>query len=225
MERRLLRYEVRASKRGDKKIVEGVAARYDTLSHRMPTGAGGYFRERIAKGAFKRILATAPDCVALMNHDVNKPLGRTGPGTLKLREVPTGLGFTCELPDTSYGNDLYESVTRGDMNQCSFAFSLGDGDDSWDDEEDPEERGRVAVRTIKNFASLMDISIVTNPAYPGTSVDARSLELIEVRSRFEPTREQVAEAIRKTEHALAEMHRRDADDALARERRKSLLDF
>lgn len=187
MERRVLRYEFRASKSLSGKMkVAGYAARYNTLSHPIPDGTGGSFRERIARGAFNRVLRSKNlDCVALMNHDANKPLGRTTAGTLELEGDNDGLAFTCDLPDTSYGRDLYESVKRGDMNQCSFAFNLDAEDQSFDDEDDPDKRGKkTIVRTIKNFRDLFDVSIVTNAQYPGTSVDARSLELVgaEVRS-------------------------------------------
>ncbi len=172
MERRVLTYEFRASKRNDKMLVAGYAARYNTLSHPIPDGMGGSFRERIAKGAFNRVLRGRDlDCVALLNHDKNKPLGRTTSGTLELEGDNDGLAFTCDLPDTSYGRDLYESVKRGDMNQCSFAFNLDDGDQSFHEEDDPDTRGKKSlVRTIKNFRDLFDVSIVTNAQYPGTSV-------------------------------------------------------
>lgn len=45
---------------------------------------------------------------------------------------------------------------------------------------------RAIVRSIKGFSKLLDVSIVTSPAYPGTSVDARNLVVTgEVRSRLE----------------------------------------
>jgi uncharacterized protein len=192
MERRVLRYEFRATKSlSGKMTVAGYAARYNTLSHPIPDGVGGSFRERIAKGAFTRVLRTKNlDCVALMNHDANKPLGRTTAGTLELEGDNDGLAFSCDLPDTSYGRDLYESVKRGDMNQCSFAFNLNDEDQSFDEEEDPETRGKkTIVRTIKNFASLFDVSIVTNAQYPGTTVDARNqADFAEVRSFLQARR-------------------------------------
>lgn len=180
MERRVLKYEFRTSETPSGKMrVAGYAARYNTLSHPIPDGVGGQFYERIAKGAFSRCLRSKDlDCVALMNHDENKPLGRTTAGTLELEEDNDGLAFSCDLPNTSYSRDLYESVKRGDMNQCSFAFNLADGDDEWEQDED-----RKLVRTIKNFATLFDVSIVTNAQYPGTSVDARNVVVgAEVRS-------------------------------------------
>lgn len=231
MERRVLTYEFRASKRNDKMVVAGYAARYNTLSHRMSDGMGGQFRERIAKGAFNKILRANPDCVALLNHNANYPLGRTTSGTLELEGDDDGLGFSCDLPETSYGRDLYESVKRGDMNACSFAFNLDGEDQSFDEEEDPETRGKkVIVRTIKNFRALYDISIVTNPAYPGTSVDARGLEVIgaEVRSVLKARRKPNWGSKRlppgkSMEDMAADERARKAADASVIARRKALL--
>src|SRR5207248_10157911 len=96
-----------------------------------------------------------------------------------------GLEFSCDLPDTQTGQDLRESIKRGDVRDMSFAFELGVGDDSFANEEDPEDRSRIVVRTISNFRKLHDVSLVTSPAYPGTQVDARNVVAAEVRSFVE----------------------------------------
>jgi hypothetical protein len=187
MEKRFFQLsELRASKSGSKKV-SGYAARYNVLSHMLP----GEFKERIAKRAFDKVLAGNPDTVCTFNHDNNQVMGRTSSGTLQLRGDDYGLGFTCDLPNTSAARDLHELVTRGDVKECSFAFMLGDEDQDWNEEDDLEnERGssvgraaRVIVRTIKNFSKLVDVSLVTSPAYPGTQVDARNIVTAEVRSR------------------------------------------
>jgi HK97 family phage prohead protease len=159
--------------------VSGRAASYDVLSHNL-----GNFKERIKRGAFNRILATNPDVTMLFNHS-GIPLGRTTSGTLQLRGTDAGLEFDCELPDTQTGRDLRESVKRGDLTACSFAFELENGVDDEYGYEDEERGGYVAVRTIKNFKALHDVSIVTSAAYPGTQVDARNMVAAEVRSRVE----------------------------------------
>jgi HK97 family phage prohead protease len=209
MEKRVQLYgsEVRASKSGNKMRVTGIAARYGVLSHPLPAGnSGKTFRERIAKRAFDGVLADPKlDCILSVNHDNDKVLGRTTSGTLRLRGTDQGLAFDCDLPDTQVGRDTYELVKRGDLNQCSFQFELGERSDEWSEEEEIEDekdlglRGRVAkavkkiaVRTIKSFRKLHDVSICTFAAYPGTSVDSRNLVAAECRSHVEristPTR-------------------------------------
>jgi len=193
MEKRILSsaHEIRANKTGDRMSVSGYAARYNVLSHRLKPG----FKERIAPGAFDRILATKPDVVALFNHNPDQVLGRTTSGTLRLNADKVGLAFELDLPNTTIGRDVYESVKRGDLNGCSFAFGVGQRMDEFSEEDEDDDEGmyralkrkvKQIVRTIRDFANLMDISIVTTPAYPGTSVDARyELVAAECRSRVE----------------------------------------
>src|SRR5882724_9266601 len=194
MEKRILSnaHEIRANKTGDRMSVSGYAARYNVLSHMLKPG----FKERIASGAFDRVLATKPDVVALFNHNPDQVLGRTTSGTLRLNADKVGLAFELDLPNTTIGRDVYESVKRNDLNGCSFAFALGERMDEFSEEdEDEDERGlyssikrkaKQIIRTIRNFKQLLDISIVTTPAYPGTSVDARhELVAAECRSRVE----------------------------------------
>jgi uncharacterized protein len=192
MEKRFLATEVRASKNGNKRTIKGYAARYNVLS-----GDLGGFRERIASGAFQRILATNPDVVCLFNHSNDFILGRTSSGTLRLSENSRGLSFECDCPNTQVGNDTYESVQRGDLNGCSFAFAVDNERmcNYIEEEIEDEDRGvrgtlkravRTIVRTIRDFADLIDVSVVTHPAYPQTSVDTRHLLVgAEVRSRVE----------------------------------------
>ncbi len=196
MERRVIKLnEVRASESGKERRLTGYAARYGVLSKVLP-GPSGNFRERIAAGAFDGILATKPDVVMTLNHDQNLILGRTGSGTLQLSADDKGLAYDCLLPNTTAGRDAYESVKRGDLNGCSFAFA--DVVDELSEEDEPPYRignnippgyigkaQRFIVRTIKAFRKLFDVSVVTDPAYAGTSVDARNLVAAEVRSRFE----------------------------------------
>jgi HK97 family phage prohead protease len=234
MENRILHAtEVRASRADGKMLVKGYAARYGVLSQLIPPG----FRERIAPGAFKRILAANPDCVMLFNHDQNVVLGRTTAGTLRLREDSKGLAFECDLPNTQAGRETYESVQRGDLNGCSFAFKLGPDMDSLQEEdvEDDSVRGAVkrkirqVVRTIRDFANLFDCSIVTNPAYAGTSVDARNLvAAAEMRSRIDAVRTPACSHAGR--HALVQrFHVREQrqareNSAIVLRRRRNLFD-
>ena len=185
--RRLVKTEVRASKVGDKKRLGGYAAKYGVRSHVI----GNQFREVINSGAFDRVLRSNPDTVALINHNTNLVLGRTTSGTLRLLSDAVGLAFDLDLPNTSYANDLYASVQRGDISGCSFAFAADPEkqhydhyDNEQDENPDDGDTRRLPLRVIQEFRALYDISLVTNPAYPETSVDARELELaVEARSR------------------------------------------
>jgi HK97 family phage prohead protease len=181
--------ELRAAKDG--KTISGLAATYNKLSSPIPAGrdSSRSFREKLAPGAFRSAVASGQDVTLLVNHDPDKLLGRTASGTLQLNDTKRGLEFRCSMPNTQLGNDTREMIERGDLNGCSFGFALGKRDDDWSEEEDDEEdlfgkddnnqkvqkRGKTLVRTIRNVSKLYDVSVVTRPAYNGTSVDCRSL--------------------------------------------------
>ena len=51
------------------------------------------------------------------------------------------------MPNTQIGRDVYESVKRGDLNGCSFAFELGErGDEEWNEEEEIEDEKELGIR-------------------------------------------------------------------------------
>ncbi|AQY37595.1 MULTISPECIES: HK97 family phage prohead protease [Bacillus cereus group] len=133
------------------------------------TTIGGWFDEVIEPGAFARSLSENGDIRALFNHNWDNVLGRTKSGTLRLEEDEKGLKFEIELPNTSVGRDLAESMSRGDINQCSFGFWITE--ENWDYNVEP------ALRTIKEV-ELYEISVVSIPAYDDTEVSlVRSKEI------------------------------------------------
>lgn len=138
----------------------GYAATFETLSEDL-----GGFKEKIRAGAFTNTINKA-DIRALWNHNPDFVLGRNKAGTLSLREDKQGLSIEIIPPDTSYARDLMESMKRGDVDQMSFGFRTLK--DEWD-ETDPQN----VVRTLVEV-ELYDVSPVTYPAYPTTSIGVRS---------------------------------------------------
>lgn len=129
----------------------------------------GEFTETVRPGAFTRALAERGDSIlALYDHERRSVLGRTGAGTLNLREDARGLAFSLDLPDTSLGRDLAVMVKRGDVNGCSFAFRVHDDGDAWD------MRDGVMHRELRSV-DLSEITITPQPAYADTSVAVRSM--------------------------------------------------
>lgn len=158
---RTLVAEIRAADPSEDGVLRfaGYAADFNVLSPDL-----GGFREQIAPGAFAGSLV-ADDIRALFNHDPNYVLGRNRAGTLRLSEDERGLHFDLDAPDAQWARDLHQSVKRGDVNQCSFAFEAIR--DQWRTVEGRDERTLLE-------AKLYDVSIVTYPAYPSTAVAARS---------------------------------------------------
>lgn len=156
--------EVREAQDGAGMAIRGYAALFESLSENL-----GGFREQILPGAFGGVLEN--DVRALMNHDENLVLGRTASGTLRISQDAHGLFYEVDLPDTQAARDLMTLIKRGDVTQSSFAFSVAAGGDSWAEDDE----GRI-VRTITKVGRLFDVSPVTYPAYPDTTVGARGLE-------------------------------------------------
>lgn len=141
---------IEARSDSDEMIIEGYAALYDNETNIGP------FKETISRGAFDEVLDN--DVRALMNHDPNYVLGRTGAGTLELELDDTGLKYRIKLGEQQYAKDLYESVKRGDISQSSFAFTIAE--QSWNENR--------TIRSVDKIASLLDVSPVTYPAYKDT---------------------------------------------------------
>jgi HK97 family phage prohead protease len=135
----------------------GYAAVFNEASLPLP------FIEKIAPGAFTKTLQETPDVRLLTNHE-GLPMARTKNGTMRLYEDETGLYFEAELANTQEARDLYTLVERGDVDQMSFAFRVIR--QNWS--KDRTERTLTEVSLADG-----DVSIVTYPAYPATSVEAR----------------------------------------------------
>ena len=149
---------------GTKKI-KGYAAVFGKRSVDL-----GGFVEIIKPGAFKNVLKGKPDVRALVNHDPSMVLGRTTAGTLRLSEDDKGLAVEIDPPDTQIARDLMASIGRGDVDQMSFAFRVGE--ERWTYPEADDDA--PVLREIREVSELMDVSAVTYPAYPDTTVAVRS---------------------------------------------------
>jgi HK97 family phage prohead protease len=167
LERRYVNAKIELRGTDAEPVVSGYAARFNELSEEL-----WGFKEKIAPGAFSEAIRGA-DIRALFNHDPSQIVARTKNNTLKVWEDEYGLRyeFTPNMKTTA-GRDLVEHLRRGDIDQSSFAFSMEGGVEEWDDS------GDMPVRILKKIGRLYDVSPVTYPAYPSTSVGLRSAEEI-----------------------------------------------
>ena len=166
VERRIVgAVEFRATDDEKKPQLQGYAAVFNKRSELI----FGEFVEIIEPGAFSEAIPKS-DIRALQNHDPNFVLGRTKSGTLEVSEDDVGLKTITTLPDTQYARDLLTVVRRGDVNQMSFSFTVAKGGVQWTVEDD-----ETIVRHILKVEELFDISPVTFPAYPDTSIAEREL--------------------------------------------------
>lgn len=143
--------------------LRGYAALFDTPAH----------GEVIRSSAFTRTLAHGADVRLLVNHD-GVPLARTKSGTMTLSVDERGLVVDVPQLDTANPTvqELVSAMSRGDIDQMSFAFIPV--------RESITEDGLRSVDECR----LMDCSVVTYPWYELTTVGLKSLDLAlaEVRS-------------------------------------------
>lgn len=166
IERRFVKGAQVRAKSGDKPGIEGYAAMFNEAYD------SGWFIETIKPGAFTRALKEGQDVRCLFNHNPDNLLARSKSDTLRMSEDSTGLHYDADLnTDTTIGADVRSMIERGDIDGCSFAFSVNK--QIWREEKDASGH-MVQYRDIEDL-DLFDVGPVTYPAYEGTSVSARSL--------------------------------------------------
>ena len=133
------------------------------------------------------------DVALLANHDFGMiPMARSRRNnensTMKLTPDQHGVAMRAVL-DTD-GNpkakEAYSAVNRGDITGMSFAFIVNE--ERWTDLDTDKP-----LRRIMSFSRIFEVSLVTNPAYEGTSVQAASEgdTLESVKASLESAREQL----------------------------------
>lgn len=138
-------------------------------------------KESFASRAFSyRIEREEEDIHLLVGHDYDKPLASRGTNTLDIRDDDEAVTFeariTPELEDVTHVRDALALLSSGLAVGISPGFRLPPEravpEPERVEEEDPSE-GSAIIRTVV-AALLYELSIVTRPAYPETSVEARA---------------------------------------------------
>lgn len=162
--------ELRFEEDGDGKQprVGGYAAVFNSPS--LDLGGGLVrFREQIAPGAFADALSTSDVPLLIEHRDL--ALADTKTKTLRLSEDKRGLKFDADLdPDDPDVRRIIPKLRRGTLRSMSFGFLVAEDGAKW------ERRDGGIFRTVTKVKELVDVSLVTQPAYPDTSVALRSLE-------------------------------------------------
>ena len=180
--------DVRFEETEDKMILEGYAIVFEqeTLIGDEERG----FIEVISRSALQETLMK--DVPLKYNHmDSFLILARTKNKSLTLSVDNIGLKVRAELIDTHSNEDVYKMVRSGLLDKMSFAFTVKK--QSWD------RSGDIPVRRIESIDRLYDVSVVDLPAYEGTSIYSRSLDLVEteLRALEEADRDEKAKIIKQ----------------------------
>lgn len=155
----------------DERFIEGYFIRFNEETELWD----GVFEE-IAPEAVDDSLKNN-DIRCLFNHDTNIVLGRTGNGTLELRKDEKGLFGRVKInPNDKQALDIYARIERGDINACSFGFNIIS--------EEIQNRDDGTVKFILRKIDLHEVSPVTFPAYPTTTIEARKKDLEQHKQRL-----------------------------------------
>ena len=162
-------FKVRSSENEDK-YIEGYFIRFNEETELWP----GAFEE-VSPEAIDESLKNN-DIISLFNHETGVVLGRTSNGTLELKKDSTGLFGSVKInPNDKQAMDIYARIERGDINACSFGFNIID--------EEIQNRDDGTVKFILKKIDLHEVSPVTFPAYPTTSIQARKKDLKQYQQR------------------------------------------
>lgn len=163
-------FEVRKQTEDGKRYIEGYFIRFNETTE-------------LTRGMYEKVLPEAVeksiknnDIRCLFNHDSAIVLGRTSNKTLELRTDSRGVYGKVEInPNDKQAMDILARIERGDINACSFGFNIID--------EVAETRSDGSVEFVLKDVDLIEVSPVTFPAYPTTSINAREKDIEKLKSR------------------------------------------
>lgn len=159
--------EVRALADNDGYIVEGYASTFND-PYLLYKEEGYEVYEQVDKDAFKN--TDMSDVIMQYDHE-GRVFARMSNNTLVVSPDEVGLHIRADLGGTEIGRQLYEEIKGGYTNKMSFGFKVRKDDR----EKEEQENGITKVlRTITDISKLYDVSAVSLPANPATSISSRA---------------------------------------------------
>ncbi len=172
IERRFVKGAQVRAKLGDKPGIEGYGAVFGE-EYELYNSPTLRIVETIKPGTFSRSLREKQDVRCLFNHSADNVLGRTANDTMRMTEDSKGLHYDTDFDmRTRVANDVRCFVERGDVTGCSFSFNV-----TKQERTELEENDKLTIHREIQDVDMYDVGPVTYPAYEGTGVKARSVEL------------------------------------------------
>lgn len=166
--------ELGAPKIGEGRTIEGYAVVFGQESRVMfDKEKQRAFVEIIERGAITEELLRSCDVKAVLEHNKQRLLARSGSGTLSLELDDYGLKYRFDAPNTPDGDFAVEMIKRGDLFGSSFAYYANDKDKG---KVSYSMKGSLVTRTVHKIDRITDISPVADPAFFGTDVTVRSID-------------------------------------------------
>lgn len=158
--------EIRISQEADQ-IVEGYASTFNDpyLLYRD----GDYeVWEQVDRKAFAE--TDMEDVIMQYDHE-GRVFARKSNNTLEVEPNTKGLHIRADLSGTEIGRQLYEEIRGGYTNKMSFGFTIAE--QKREIEENADKGTYKVMRTITKVGKLYDVSAVSLPANPATSISSR----------------------------------------------------
>lgn len=161
--------EIRALDDGnDGYVVEGYASTFND-PYLLYSEPGYSVTEQIDARAFDK--TDMSDVIMQYDHE-GRVFARMSNGTLSIAPDEHGLKIRALLGGTELGRQLYQEIRGGYTTKMSFAFKVDS--DVREVEEDEDTHDVKILRTITGISKLYDVSAVSLPANPATTIAART---------------------------------------------------
>ena len=154
----------------DNMIVEGYASTFDD-PYLLYEGDDVEVWEKVDRSAFAETDMT--DVIMQYDHQ-GRVFARIRNNTLTVSPDDTGLFIRADLSGTDIGRSLYQEIAGGYTDRMSFGFTVDE--DTREIVDDRTTGKSIVTRTITKVGKLYDVSAVSLPANPGTSISARFLD-------------------------------------------------
>ena len=138
-------------------MVEGYASTFDPYKLLSIDGVDYY--ERIEPTAFDE--ADLSDVVFRVDHE-GRVYARSSAGSVEIWHDENGLGQRTDLGRTQKARELFADIEAGNYPLMSFAFVVAEDGDHFDK--------ATHTRVIERIAKVFDVSPVSFPANPNTSL-------------------------------------------------------
>ena len=153
---------------GDDRVVEGYATTFND-EYLLWSEPDNRVYEKVDRNAFDG--CDMSDVIMQYDHE-GRVFARISNNTLTVNPDDRGLRIRAMLGGTEIGRQLYEEIRGGYTTKMSFAFRVEE--DKREIVENEETGVTIITRTITKISKLYDVSAVSLPANPATTIAART---------------------------------------------------
>ena len=165
-----LAVEERAEEEQERMVVSGYASTFDE-PYKLWEDENVEVWEKVDRSAFDE--TDMSDVIMQYDH-AGRVFARIRNNTLTVSPDEKGLFISADLSGTDIGRSLYQEIAGGYTDRMSFGFTVDE--DIREIVDDRTSGKSIVTRTITKVGKLYDVSAVSLPANPGTSISARFLD-------------------------------------------------